>query len=67
MVLYSKPSNLALLVRVLDTKSFLPPIVAEISWSKIYVITEKCEDTLQREFYIKMTKRYTEAAESPPL
>ncbi len=36
----------------------LPPLVAEISWSKICVIMEKCKDPLAREFYIKMTKRY---------
>jgi len=36
----------------------LPPLVAEISWSKVTVIMEKCKDPLEREFYIKMTKRY---------
>jgi predicted nuclease of restriction endonuclease-like (RecB) superfamily len=36
----------------------LPPMVAEISWSKICVIMERCKDQLEREFYIKMTKRY---------
>jgi len=36
----------------------LPPFVAEISWSKNIVIMQKCKDPLQREFYIKMTKRY---------
>ena len=36
----------------------LPPMVAEISWSKNIVIMEKCKDDLEREFYIKMTKRY---------
>jgi predicted nuclease of restriction endonuclease-like (RecB) superfamily len=36
----------------------LPPMVAEISWTKNYVIMEKCKDPLEREFYIKMTKRY---------
>ena len=37
---------------------FLPPLVAEISWSKNIVIMEKCKDSLEREFYIKMTKKY---------
>jgi len=50
-------SNLAPMVRDLG-KPTLPPLVAEISWSKICAITEKCKDPLQREFYIKMTKRY---------
>ena len=36
----------------------LPPLVAEISWSKKIAIMEKCKDQLQREFYIKMTKKY---------
>jgi predicted nuclease of restriction endonuclease-like (RecB) superfamily len=36
----------------------MPPLVAEISWSKNYVIMEKCKDPSEREFYIKMTKRY---------
>jgi len=38
--------------------AILPPLVAEISWSKICVITEKCKDKHEREFYMKMTKRY---------
>lgn len=38
--------------------SNLPPLVAEISWSKNCVILEKCKDPSEREFYIKMTKRY---------
>lgn len=36
----------------------LPPLVAEISWSKNVVIMEKCKSQLEREFYIKMTKKY---------
>lgn len=36
----------------------LQPLVAEISWSKNLVIMEKCKDDLEREFYIRMTKRY---------
>jgi predicted nuclease of restriction endonuclease-like (RecB) superfamily len=39
-------------------KPILPPLVAEISWSKICVIMEKCKDPIEREFYVKMTKRY---------
>ena len=38
--------------------AILPPLVAEISWSKNCVIMEKCSDPSEREFYIKMTKRY---------
>ena len=36
----------------------LPPLVAEFSWSKNVAIMEKCKDQLEREFYIKMTKKY---------
>ncbi len=36
----------------------LAPLVREISWSKNIVIMEKCKENLEREFYIKMTKRY---------
>jgi len=36
----------------------LPPLVAEIGWSHNLVIIEKCKDLLEREFYIKMTKKY---------
>jgi predicted nuclease of restriction endonuclease-like (RecB) superfamily len=39
-------------------KPILPPLVAEISWTKICVIMEKCKDPLQREFYANMTKRF---------
>ena len=36
----------------------LQPMVAEISWTKNLVIMEKCKEDLEREFYIRMTKRY---------
>lgn len=36
----------------------LAPLVREIGWSHNIVILEKCKDPLQREFYIRMTKRY---------
>lgn len=36
----------------------LAPLVREISWSKNIAIMEKCKDHLEREFYIKMTKKY---------
>lgn len=38
--------------------SNLPPLVADLSWSKLCVIIEKCKDPLEREFYMKMVKRY---------
>jgi predicted nuclease of restriction endonuclease-like (RecB) superfamily len=42
-----------------DTPSaIMPPLVAEISWTKNCIIIEKCKDATEREFYIKMTKRY---------
>lgn len=33
-------------------------MLAEISWTKYIVILEKCKDNLEREFYIKMTKKF---------
>jgi predicted nuclease of restriction endonuclease-like (RecB) superfamily len=36
----------------------MPPLVAEIGWSHNMVILDKCKDNLEREFYIKMTKKY---------
>jgi predicted nuclease of restriction endonuclease-like (RecB) superfamily len=33
-------------------------LVAEISWVKNILIMSKCKDDLQREFYIKMTKKF---------
>jgi len=32
--------------------------VREISWTKNIIIMEKCKDDLEREFYIKTTKKY---------
>lgn len=37
----------------------VPPVVAEISWTKIYLILEKCKDKQEREFYFKMTRKYS--------
>ncbi|MDR1579777.1 MAG: PDDEXK nuclease domain-containing protein [Synergistaceae bacterium] len=50
-------SDIAPAARVLG-KLNMPPLVAEISWTKNIVIMQKCKDPLDREFYIKMTKRY---------
>lgn len=36
----------------------LQPMVAEISWTKNVVIMERCKDEFQREFYIKVTKKF---------
>jgi predicted nuclease of restriction endonuclease-like (RecB) superfamily len=36
----------------------LQPMVAEISWSHNIVIMEKCKDDLEREFYIRMARKY---------
>jgi hypothetical protein len=33
-------------------------LFAEISWKKNVVIMEKCKFPLEREFYVKMAKRY---------
>ncbi len=39
-----------------DTK--LQPLVGEISWSHNLVIMGKCKEGSEREFYIRMTKKY---------
>lgn len=36
----------------------LAPLVREISWSHNILIFERCRDNLEREFYIRMTKKY---------
>ncbi len=36
----------------------LPPLVAEIGWTHNYLILERVKDDLQREFYIRMTRRF---------
>lgn len=38
--------------------SILQPMVAEISWTKNLIMIQKCKDQQEREFYIKMTKKY---------
>jgi len=37
---------------------FLQPLVAEISWTKNVIIFSKCKDDLQREFYLRMTRKF---------
>ncbi len=36
----------------------LSPLVAEIAWTHNLVIIEKCKDSLEREFYIRSTKKF---------
>ncbi|MEA3451704.1 MAG: PDDEXK nuclease domain-containing protein [Bacteroidota bacterium] len=36
----------------------LAPLVQEIAWSHNIAIMEKCKDDLEREFYIRMTRKY---------
>lgn len=36
----------------------LQPLVGEISWSKNLIIMARCKDMQQREFYIRMTKKF---------
>ena len=36
----------------------LSPLVREISWTKNLLIMMRCKDDLEKEFYIKMTKKY---------
>jgi len=53
--------NLWLMKQFYETycsNEFLQPLVAEISWTHNTLIMSKCKDDLQREFYIRMTKKY---------
>jgi predicted nuclease of restriction endonuclease-like (RecB) superfamily len=36
----------------------LQPLVREISWTKNLVVMAKCKDPLEREFYLRMTKKF---------
>lgn len=36
----------------------LQPMVAEISWTKHLVILDRCEDDIEKEFYIRMTRKF---------
>ncbi len=36
----------------------LQPMVAEISWTKHLVILDRCKDDLEKEFYIRMTRKF---------
>ena len=36
----------------------LAPLVREISWSKNIIIMERCKDDLEREFYLKIVRRF---------
>ncbi|MDR2615072.1 MAG: PDDEXK nuclease domain-containing protein [Oscillospiraceae bacterium] len=54
---YARNTNLPPMVSEFQ-RSNLPPLIAEIGWTHNIVIMQKCKDPLEREFYIKMTKRY---------
>lgn len=36
----------------------LQPLVAEISWTKHLIIIDRCSEDLEREFYIRMTRKF---------
>lgn len=36
----------------------LQPLVGEISWTKHLIVMSKCKDELEREFYIRMTRKF---------
>jgi len=42
---------------IYNMKKKLQPLVAEIGWTHNVIILDKCKDDLEREFYIRMTKR----------
>ena len=42
----------------LNRNEILQPLVAEIDWTKNIAIFTRCKDNLQREFYLRMTRKY---------
>jgi len=36
----------------------LQPLVGDISWSHNLVIMSRCKDPLEREFYLRMTRKF---------
>ncbi len=55
------PSNLwrmKIFFEAYAEKSKLAPLVREIGWTHNLIIMEKCKDDLQREFYIRSTRKY---------
>ena len=36
----------------------MQPIVAQIGWSHNLIILQKCKDDLEREFYLRMTRKF---------
>ena len=41
-----------------SSKAKLQPLVAEISWTKNLIVMTSCKDDLEREFYIRMTRKF---------
>ncbi len=53
--------NLWLMKQFFETYRYnenLQPLVAEIGWTHNTIIFSKCKDDLEREFYIRMTRKY---------
>jgi predicted nuclease of restriction endonuclease-like (RecB) superfamily len=50
--------NMRIFYLTYHQNSKLQPMVAEIGWTHNLVILEKCKDDAEREFYIRMTRRY---------
>jgi len=52
--------NLHYMARFYDSYAndqIVQPLVAQISWTHNIIILEKCQDALERQFYIRMTRR----------
>ena len=50
--------NMRDLCREYSSRPKLQPLVAEISWSKNLIIMARCNDDLEREFYLRATARF---------
>lgn len=39
-------------------KKKMQPLVAEIGWTHNLIILDRCKDDLEREFYVRMTRKF---------
>lgn len=44
--------------RTYTDKEKLQPLVAEIGWTHNLIVLDRCKDDLQREFYVRMTRKF---------
>jgi hypothetical protein len=50
--------NIRTFYRSYQDNEILQPLAAEMSWTKNVVIMERCKDPVQREFSLKVTRKF---------